>query len=320
MLQTFKNGEAESTRMRLSVLDLAPVFESVRPADALERAVELACAAEKLGYKRYWVAEHHDMQGLACTSPEVLLAYIGARTERIRLGSGALLLPHYKPMKVAESFHLLASLCPGRIDLGIGRAPGGSAHVSMALSGNFLENVQVTARPVPPVPPEVWMLGTNRKSASYAAEFGTGYVFGRFMSDEDGLEIINEYRQSFKPSGLLAEPRIIVAVSVICADTEEEAKRLAAKSAAWFQPRGQAEGEAEKGQGRKLLASTSEAERGRQPLVGTPDQVKARLKELSGIYAVDEFMVVSAIPDYGKRLYSYGLLARAIAGNGQASS
>ncbi|NOU92315.1 MsnO8 family LLM class oxidoreductase [Paenibacillus sp. LMG 31456] len=317
--------------MLLSVLDLVPVLKGAGSVAALEQAVELARRAEKLGYHRYWVAEHHDMEGLACTSPEVLLAYIGARTDQIRLGSGALLLPHYKPIKVAESFHLLASLCPGRIDLGIGRAPGGSAHVSIALSGNFLENVRylpeslqaltemlvhnyqiegqpVMARPLPPIPPEVWMLGTNSKSASYAAEFGTGYVFGQFMSDRDGLEIITEYRQKYKPSRLASEPRIIVAIGVICGETEEEAKQLALEAAAWFNPPGQAEPE----QGREQEQQEARAVQKRKLVAGTPAQVKSRLEELSRHYGVDEFLVISVIPDYEKRLRSYELLAYVI--------
>lgn len=129
------------TSIKLSVLDLVPVFNTVDAITALGQAVKLAQTAERLGYSRYWVAEHHDMPGLACTSTEVLLSHIGAKTAHIRLGSGALLLPHYKPLKVVEAFHLLASLYPGRIDLGLGRAPGGTAEVSLALSGNFLENV-----------------------------------------------------------------------------------------------------------------------------------------------------------------------------------
>ncbi|MDF2958646.1 MAG: alkane 1-monooxygenase [Paenibacillus sp.] len=322
--------------MQLSVLDLVPVFKDASPAAALEQAVRLARTVEKLGYNRYWAAEHHDMQGLACTSPEVLLAYIGARTERIRLGSGALLLPHYKPVKVAESFHLLASLCPGRIDLGIGRAPGGSAHASMALSGNFLENVRylpeslqaltellehsyriegqpVTARPFPPVPPEVWMLGTNSKSAAYAAEFGTGYVFGQFMSDRDGLEVITEYRQKFKPSRLCAVPRVIAAIGVICAETGEEAEKLAAEAGAWFRPQGQAEHET--GHGQETAAKQTGTSAQRKLLTGTPEQVKVQLEELSGLYGTDEFLAVTVIPDYEKRLRSYELLAQAFYGN-----
>ncbi|GCL72904.1 LLM class flavin-dependent oxidoreductase [Paenibacillus naphthalenovorans] len=304
--------------MKLSVLDLVPVFPGADSVQALEQAALLARTAERLGYCRYWAAEHHDMEGLACTAPEVLLAHIGARTQRIRLGSGALLLPHYKPIKVAELFHMLAVLYPGRMDLGIGRAPGGSAHVSIALSGNFLENVSVLpetiqalsellaghyqleghsvkARPTPPLPPEVWMLGTNRKSASYAAEFGTGYVFGQFMSDQDGVEVLSAYRREFKPSHFSQKPRIIVAVGVICADTEEEAQSLAVKANAWFRPEGPAEEESAHFE-RKLLA-------------GTPGQVKAKLEQFSSMYDADEFLIVTMVPDYRKRLRSYELLA-----------
>lgn len=307
--------------MKLSVLDLVPVLSGADSVHALEQAVLLARTAEKLGYNRYWVAEHHDMKGLACTSPEVLLAHIGAHTQRIRLGSGALLLPHYKPIKVAETFHMLATLYPGRMDLGIGRAPGGSAHVSIALSGNFLENVRVLperlqdlsqlladnyhlegepvkARPTPPLPPEVWMLGTNHKSASYAAEFGTGYVFGQFMSDQDGVEVLSAYRREFRPSHLSKEPRVVVAVGVICADTEEEAKSLAVKAISWFRPEGPVEEESPYSE-RKLL-------------VGTPEQVKVKLEELRSIYGADEFLVVTMVPDYSKRLRSYELLALAL--------
>ncbi|WP_246078993.1 MsnO8 family LLM class oxidoreductase [Paenibacillus piri] len=319
--------------MRLSILDLVPVLKGFEPAAALEQAVQLAVAAEKLGYFRYWAAEHHDMPALGCTTPEVLLAYIGARTERIRLGSGALLLPHYKPVKVAESYNLLASLCPGRIDLGIGRAPGGSAQVSIALSGNFLENVRhlpesmqaltelmdrsfriegepVTARPVPPVPPEVWMLGTNSKSAAYAAQFGTGYVFGQFMSDRNGPEVAAEYRQAFKPSPLGTRPRVIVAVGIICAETEAEATRLAAEGAAWFAPP-DADGRANGKAAQPMPADEAPL---RKLAAGTPERVKAWLEQLSELYDTDEFLVVSGIPDYALRLRSYELLARAFEG------
>jgi luciferase family oxidoreductase group 1 len=307
--------------MNLSVLDLVPVYSKTSSTAAIEQALKLARTAEKLGYKRYWVAEHHDMQGLACTSPEVLLSYIGAQTSTIRLGTGALLLPHYKPIKVAETFNMLATLFPGRIDLGMGRAPGGSAHVSIALSGNFLENVTqipqslrelsdllqnqyqmdghpVLARPTPPSPPDVWLLGTNNKSASYAAEFGTGYVFGQFMSDRDGTEVIAGYRQAFKPSALSKEPRVIFAVSVVCAESEEEANKLAAEGYSWISP-GKAVKEKEPFSENRLI-------------VGTPGQVKQRLEEFQILYDMDEFLVVTMVPDYQKRLRSYELLANVI--------
>ncbi|WP_243633233.1 LLM class flavin-dependent oxidoreductase [Paenibacillus xerothermodurans] len=310
--------------MRLSVLDLVPVFAGADSTEALKQAIKLAQTADSLGYHRYWAAEHHDMQALACTSPEVLLAHVGALTERIRLGSGALLLPHYRPIKVAESYHLLAALCPGRIDLGLGRAPGGSAEVSIALSGNFLENVRqlpdklkalmellshehrvegarVTARPVPPSPPEVWMLGTNNKSAAYAAEFGTGYVFGQFMSHRNAADILPFYKERFQPSALLTEPRVIAAVGVVCADTEEEAQRLAVKAASTFaaDSRGPTEAHVE---------ITTESHK---LIVGTANQVKACLVRYGQQYGVDEFLVVTMVPDYDKRLRSYELLAGA---------
>ncbi|WP_424768948.1 LLM class flavin-dependent oxidoreductase [Paenibacillus sp. sgz302251] len=309
--------------LKLSVLDLVPVFGNADAADALEQAVKLAQSAERLGYNRYWVAEHHDMQGLACTSPEVLLSHIGARTKHIRIGSGALLLPHYKPLKVAESFNLLASLYPGRIDLGLGRAPGGSAQVSMALSGNFLENVRrlpeslkgltelmegtyefegqaINARPSPKVPPELWLLGTNSRSAAYAAEYGMGYVFGQFMSDTDGVEVVQSYRKAFTPSSHCAVPKVIVTVGVICAESAEEAEQLAASGTALFQSEGGANEKA--------------APMDRKLLIGAPKDILSRLEKLSLQYDVEEVMLVTMIPDYEKRLRSFELLSLALAG------
>jgi luciferase family oxidoreductase group 1 len=311
-----------ATTIKLSVLDLVPQFGESDATFALGQAVELAQTAENLGYSRYWVAEHHDMPGLACTSTEVLLSHVGAKTRSIRIGSGALLLPHYKPLKVAESYHMLASLYPGRVDLGLGRAPGGAGEVSLALSGNFLENVwkmpellkgvtellqggyeyegrPINARPIPATPPELWLLGTNKKSAAYAAEFGTGYVFGQFMSDVAGEEVLKAYREAFNASPLTAVPRAIVAVGVVCAETEEEAEGLAASIAVWFQ------------RGAPAVEKAPLAER--KLLVGTPESIRSKLEQLSLLYGVDEFIIVTMIPDYRKRLRSYELLARTCA-------
>ncbi|MVP01944.1 MsnO8 family LLM class oxidoreductase [Paenibacillus lutrae] len=395
--RTGRSGEAGRglPPLKLSVLDLVPVMQDADSPAALKQAVLLARTAERLGYTRYWVSEHHDMDKLASACPEVLLAHIGAHTEKIRIGSGAVLLPHYQPIKVAEAFHLLATLHPGRIDLGIGRAPGGSAHVMMALSGNFLENIRrmpekiqdlsnllageyrlegelITARPVPSVSPELWLLGTNVKSAAYAAEYGTGYVFGHFMSDADGAAVLEAYRSKFEPSRLLPKPRAIAAVNVICAETEEEALALAAESAGMPQAPGAAaagsapRGAAPSGRGADagLVASAQPRERsgglrqdpasqaahpGQSPrhtglsgnasgapdgargstpdgtqsggsspepggssrriLAGTPGQIREELTQMQREYGVDEFMIVTNLPDYGKRLQSYELLA-----------
>lgn len=307
--------------MKLSVLDLVPVLEGRDDPYALERAAELAQQAEQLGYTRYWVAEHHDMPHLACPSPEILLAHIGARTKRIRIGSGAVLLPHYSPLKTVENFRLLASLYPGRIDMGIGRAPGGNAHASMALSGNFIANVgkmqeklndvakllqgrytyegePVAARPSPAVQPEVWLLGTNRKSAEYAAARGMGYVFGQFMSDTDAGEVLRAYRQAFIPSSLCPEPRIIITIGAVCADTDEEAKELAASGGLLFR-KDSPDGESMPYSESKLLA-------------GTARSIHSRLLQLSKTCDVHEFMLVTMVPDYGKRLRSFELLAQCL--------
>lgn len=311
----------ENTGFILSVLDLVPKIGEASYEQALQEAAALAASAEKWGYKRYWVAEHHDLKDLACASPEVLLAHIGAKTSRIRLGTGALLLPHYNPLKVAESFRLLAALYPGRVDLGIGRAPGGSAHASMALSGNFLQNVAdmpkklraliqlledrymyedrpVQARPLPTVQPDLWMLGTNSKSAGFAAEYGTGYVFGQFMSERDGAEVLQTYRDHFKPSALLDKPRLMLAIGVICAKTEEKAKELL---------------EDAKLPGPERAVEQEAQEERREPLkrlvLGTPEQVREQLALIAESAGCSEFLIFCPVQDYRKRLESYKLLA-----------
>lgn len=299
-----------SPPLTLSVLDLVPRLPGYTDEEALRQAAALAQHAEQSGYARYWTAEHHAMPGLACSSPEVLLAHVGARTERIRLGSGAVLLPHYSPLKVAEWFRLLAALYPGRVDLGLGRAPGGDPHTVMALSGNFLgrvaelpetmaslmellqnnykyEGYDVIARPEPQIEPTVWMLGTNVKSAQYAAKFGTGYVFGRFMSERDGVDVLDSYRAGFTPSPLQNAPRTMLAVSMVCAATESEATH-------WSQ----ALDKTAKQTGRSLF----------QSITGTPQSVYEQLKEMQHDYGNDEFLIVCPIPDYTARLECYRLL------------
>lgn len=244
--------------MKVSILDQSPVSSHQTPAEALEASMQLAKAGDKLGYERYWIAEHHDLSGLACSAPEVMLGYIGAQTNRIRIGSGAVLLPHYKPYKVAETYNMLATLFPGRVDLGIGRAPGGSAEATNALSDNFLQQVfkmpelveellqflddkfpaeheyaKLSASPLPPVSPEPWLLGTSKKSAELAARNGMAYTFGQFMSEQDGSAIIDQYKQAFQPRRSGNQPYAIVTVSVICAETTEQAHRIATSSLLW---------------------------------------------------------------------------------------
>jgi len=263
--------------MRLSILDQSPISSNQTAHDALNESMKLAQAGEALGYTRYWIAEHHDLPGLACSAPEVMLSYIGANTNRIRIGSGAVLLPHYRPYKVAEVFNMLATLFPNRIDVGIGRAPGGSAEATNALSDNFLQKVwelpalvkellrfldddfptdheysKVSASPIPENSPVPWLLGTSKKSALLAAENGMPYTFGHFMSDNDGAAIIQEYMGAFKPRKEEQIPQVIVTVSAICAETTEKAEELAVSSLIWSL-------QTDKGEGYQGVPSIKEA-------------------------------------------------------------
>ncbi|MET3289063.1 UNVERIFIED_CONTAM: luciferase family oxidoreductase group 1 [Brevibacillus sp. OAP136] len=311
--------------LRLSVLDVSPIYQNVSPHEALQQSLLLAQTADKAGYTRYWVPEHHDLPHLASSCPEVLLAHIGSQTSTIRIGSGAVLLPYYKPYKVAEAFALLATLYPDRIDLGIGRAPGGPAHASLALSESYLQQVYqmpallqdvtallnntyqidgrpVIARPIPPVPAQLWLLGTNRKSAEYAAAVGAGYVFGQFMSDTDGSEIVELYRSNYQATDKHPAPRAIMAIGVVCAETPETAEALGEEAKRWS------------GAASLTPESTPMPSTGKKMLVGTPEQIRSELVALQERTGIDEYMITTPIPDYEKRLRSYRLLAHAVLG------
>jgi luciferase family oxidoreductase group 1 len=334
--------------MKVSILDQSPILSGKTAREALNASKELAKAGEKLGYSRYWIAEHHDLGGLACPAPEVMLSYIGSHTNKIRLGAGAVLLPHYRPYRVAETYNMLSALYPGRIDIGIGRAPGGSAEASMALSENFLDKVRkipasvkellhflkrdfpsghmyskISAAPVPEIMPEPWILGTSKKSAVLAAENGTSYAFGHFMSDKDGPEIVKAYKEMFKESHPDQIPRMIVAVSVICAETTEQAERLALPGILWRV-------NSSKGEGQKGIPSLEEAvsyfsfEDRKKALVsaktkmiiGNPEEVKQSLLILKDNYEADELMIITITHSYEARLRSYELVAKEFLLNG----
>lgn len=327
--------------MKLSILDQSPISYGHTPQQALVASMELAKAGERLGYERYWIAEHHNYSGLTCPAPEVMLGYIGANTKSIRIGAGAVLLPHYKPYRVAETYNMLATLFPDRIDLGIGRAPGGSAEASMALSNNFLEQVRkmpeaikellhflhndhpadhmfskISASPVPKISPDPWILGTSEKSAVSAAENGLAYAFGHFMSDKPGHQILETYREHFQPGRVLKTPKSIVAVSVICAETAEKAKELALPVLFWRIQNN-------KGEGSNGVPSIKEAksfysmekwsqiinESSDKIIIGTPNHVKKELCKLQERYMTDEMMVVTITHRYEDRIRSYELLA-----------
>ncbi|MGN7411350.1 MsnO8 family LLM class oxidoreductase [Paenibacillus sp. SAF-068] len=325
-----------SETFSLGVLDLVPRLNDASAEQALQQSVSLAQHAEAWGYARYWTSEHHDMAELASASPEVLLSHIGARTTTIQLGSGAVLLPHYSPLKVAESFRLLAALYPGRIELGLGRAPGGGPHATMALSGNYLQHVSklpesitaltelledrysyedhpVTARPIPQFPLSLWMLGTNVKSAEFAARFGMGYVFGQFMSDADGTEAVRRYREGFIPSATMKEPEVMVAVSVLCAESETDAlawsRDMAERRKADGKERLSELNSSGIGVSHTNVTTSTDHHESVRHYAGTAEQVWARLQQVSRKLGTEKLLLVTAGPDYERRLDSYRLLA-----------
>ena len=335
--------------IKLSVLDQSPVSEGHTPADALRSTVELASLADKLGYERYWIAEHHSIVTLASPAPEILIARIGAETKGIRIGSGGVLLPHYSPLKVAETFRMLHAMYPGRIDLGIGRAPGGGGLEAFALrrersarpqSDDFPEQLtellgflyhefpaehpfsRIEISPNMPGAPEVWLLGSSDWSAKAAADYGLPYAFAHFIAPEATPAALEIYRSHFQKSKRLDQPRAIVALGVVCADTETEAQRLFASTKLLIR-RIRLQGErlpvpspdhaiAELGDLAFKEDSISRGS-GESPryIVGAPEQVRDGLTRMARELSVEEMMIVTVVHDYQARTRSYQLLAEA---------
>ncbi|MBS1869475.1 MAG: LLM class flavin-dependent oxidoreductase [Actinobacteria bacterium] len=329
--------------MRLSVLDQSPIAHGATGADALRNTLELARLADRLGYHRYWVAEHHGGPMLACASPEVLIGPIAAATERIRVGSGGVMLPHYSPLKVAESFSMLAALAPGRIDLGIGRAPGTDARTMLALQRDrrqaapddfpqqlaellaYLDGELPAGHPfaglarVLPGRPETlvpWLLGSSSQSGLWAAELGLPYAFADFISAQ-GAPIAQDYRRRFQPSARLEDPQVAVAVWAIAAETEEEALRLGAsgKMAFTLLRRGQLVPVPPVETAVAFLEREGIAldhrGHGRRTILGTPEQVRAEIEQVARDYGAQEAIVVSIVHSHAARMRSYELIAEA---------
>lgn len=331
--------------MRLSVLDQSPIRGGGTAVDAIRETIKLAQAADRLGYERYWLAEHHSSGGLASATPEILIAEVASRTERIRVGSGGVMLPHYSALKVAESFRMLEALHPRRIDLGVGRAPGSDMLTAHALASGlgrpgidaypeqlmdlygYLSNTlpedhpyaRVKANPEVSTMPELWVLGSSDASARYAAELGWSFCFAHFINPVAGVEAMRLYRDRFQPSPFLAAPRGMLAVSATCAETAEEAERLSWSRWCWriAGPRGAMRGIPSPEEAMAFEYTPAEREyiefmRGNS-LFGDPERVTQRLAALAGQYRVDEAMVVTITHDFGARVRSYELLASALA-------
>jgi len=331
--------------MKIGVLDQSPVIRGHTPAQAIAETVRLARAADRLGYSRYWLAEHHSIAALADPCPEVLLARIGAETQSIRVGTGGVLLPYYSPLKVAEVFRMLEAMYPGRIDLGIGRAPGGDRMTALAMTPDgsgqylaarhfpqqvvdlvgFLRNVHapdhpfagVHAQPAGPGIPQVWLLGSSDYSAALAAHLGLRFAFAHFISSAGGDGVTRAYRRDFQPSVCEEKPASMVAVFVLCAETQEEAERLAAsidlrrvrmeQGIDLPQPDHE-EALSYRYDPREEMRRQSNR---RRIVIGTPDTVRVRLQEIQQAFEADELMVIGITGDYASRVRSYELIAEA---------
>jgi luciferase family oxidoreductase group 1 len=326
----------------LSVLDQSPVSEGSTGADALRNTLDLARLVDELGYHRYWVAEHHNGPMLAGPSPEVLIGPIAMATARLRIGSGGVMLPHYSPLKVAESFSVLAGLFGDRIDLGIGRAPGTDPMTMFALQRDrrqaapddfpdqlaellaLLEDrmppdhpfARLSKLPGLPYAPEPWLLGSSPQSALWAAELGLPYAFADFINPQ-GASIAQTYQERFVDSQRLAAPRIAVGVWAICADTDEEAQRLAASARMTMTllRRGRLVAVPPPDKAVRFLESDGQRldamPPGRRTIVGSPETVAAGLREVAADYGAGEVIVVSITYDHAARRRSYELIAEA---------
>jgi luciferase family oxidoreductase group 1 len=331
--------------LRLSVLDQSPISEGSSGARALHNSLDLARLADRLGYQRYWVAEHHGGPMLAGPSPEALIGPLAAATERIRVGSGGVMLPYYSPLKVAETFSVLAALFPGRIDLGLGRAPGSDQITAIALQRDRRQlppddlpqqHVELlgyldgsippdhpfarlaSTLPGRPEGPEPWLLGSSRDSALWAAELALPYAFADFINP-GGAEIAALYRERFAEHEHAGRrPRTAVAVWVVCADSDEEARRLASSARMTFAllRRGQLIPVPAPEKAMRFLQSEDRAQPGprseRRAIVGSPATAAGQLREVVSSYGADEAIIVTITYDHDARLHSYELLAEAL--------
>ena len=336
----------------LSVLDLSVVTTGTKPAAALRNSIDLARHVDALGFTRYWLAEHHNLASVASPAPDVMIGQIAAVTKNIRVGSGGVMLPNHAPLVVAERFKMLEALFPGRIDLGLGRAPGTDGATAHALRSrldrregdDFLERLheltlwetrnfppnhpfnQVVAMPDDTPLPPIWLLGSSDYSAELAAQVGMGYAFAHHFASYDAIAAMTNYRDRFKQTGWRETPYAILAVAVVAAETDAEAKRLAMSmdlNRLW-RDRGQY----------RPLPSIEEAqaypytesdraiiERNRTRLfVGSPATLMQKLEPMIAASKADELMVITAVYDHEARKKSYGLLADAFGIRAQAAA
>ena len=318
-----------------SVLDLAPVAEGSSASQALANSLDLARYVEQLGYHRFWVAEHHNMPGIASSAPAVLLAHLAAGTTSLRVGSGGVMLPNHAPLVIAEQFGTLEALHPGRIDLGLGRAPGTDGYTAAALRrtvdprvaddfpGQLVELTayfegrveHITATPGEGDKPDVWLLGSSGYSAQLAGMLGLPFAFARHFSARNTLSALALYREHFAPSERLQQPYAMVCTSIVCADSDEEAERIVATSRLAIlnlrrgRP-GRTPTPAEALAHRFTSEETAVVDEHMAGYIsGDPGTVKAGIEELLGMTAADELMISTSAYDHADRRHSYELVA-----------
>lgn len=334
--------EPDPHGLKLSVLDQSPIRSGGTAEDALRETIELAGIAERLGYHRYWVAEHHGSDSFAGSVPELLIGQIAAVTRRIRVGSGGVMLMHYSPLKVAEQFRFLETLYPGRIDLGVGRAPGSDGITAAALAyGNqigieyfpakladlrafvrgerpftdALANVRAT--PAPASYPALWLLGSTEDGARLAAQFGLPFSYAHFINPAVAEPVLRIYRDNFRPSASGEAPTVSLGVFVLCCDTEAEAEALARCRDVWrlrvergefgpFPSVAEAEAYVMTDAERRRMA-----ERREHQILGRPQAVRAQLEALAARCGAGELVVVSIIHEFRQRVRCYELLSEA---------
>jgi luciferase family oxidoreductase group 1 len=327
--------------MKIGVLDQSPIISGYRSVDALRATIELAQRAEQLGYARYWLAEHHAIAALADPCPEILVGRVAAATSSIRVGTGGVLLPYYSPLKVAEVFRMLEALFPGRIDLGLGRAPGGDMRTAKALSGgrydaaeNFPQQVyelaaylhgslaadhpfaQVRVMPEIDTAPDIWLLGSSDYSAALACQLGLPFAFAHFINGHGGDGVTRAYRDQYRASPRAPQPRAMVCTFVVCAQRSEDAERLAQcidlrrlQMALGIDSPIPTLAEAE---ARQYTAQERAyiAQQRVRAVIGNPAQVRQQLEALRERFEADELMVLTITGDYESRLESYKLVAQ----------